>query len=293
MKNIKIVQHNRIWFSISLAIIIIGLVFTFINGGLNYGIDFTGGTTIQVHIGKSFDISTVRELISQYDSEAVITYAGNEKEDVIIRTQKELDDASRKVILDSFVSEYNITTSNINFETIGPAIGNELKKQAILSLILANIGILIYITFRFEWRFGLASVIALIHDVAIVIILYGVMRIPVNSSFIAAILTVVGYSINNTIVIFDRIRENLKSAKKVDRVQLVDDSINQTLTRSINTSLTTLLAILALYVLGVPAIKDFALPLIVGIIAGTYSSIFISGPLWIALNSRVKTQSVH
>lgn len=293
MKNIKIVQHNKIWFSISLAIIIIGLIFTFINGGLNYGIDFTGGTTIQVHIGKSFDISTVRELISKYDSEAVITYAGNEKEDVIIRTQKELDDASRKEILDSFVSEYNITTSNINFETIGPAIGNELKKQAILSLVLANIGILIYITFRFEWRFGIASVIALIHDVVIVIILYGVMRIPVNSSFIAAILTVVGYSINNTIVIFDRIRENLKNVKKVDRVQLVDDSINQTLTRSINTSITTLLAIIALYVLGVPAIQDFALPLIVGIIAGTYSSIFISGPIWIIFNTRVKTRSVQ
>lgn len=293
MKNIKVVQYKRIWFSISLAIIIAGLIFTFINGGLNFGIDFTGGTTIQAHIGKNFDISNVREIISKYDSEAVITYAGNEKEDVIIRTKMELDDESRKEILDSFVSEFNITTSSINFETIGPAIGDELKRQAILSLVLANIGMLIYITFRFEWRFGLASVIALIHDVVIMLILYGVMKIPVNSSFIAAILTIVGYSINNSIVIFDRIRENMRNVKKIDKVQLVDDSINQTLTRSINTSLTTLLAIVALYILGVPAIKDFALPLIVGIVAGTYSSIFISGPLWIILSTKFKTQSAH
>lgn len=293
MKNIKVVEYKKIWFSIALSIIIAGLIFTFINGGLNYGIDFTGGTTIQAHIGKNFDISNVRELISKYDSEAVITYAGNEKEDVIVRTKMELDDASRKDILDRFVSEFNITASSINFETIGPSIGNELKKQAFLALVLANIGMLIYISFRFEWRFGLASVIALIHDVTIMIILYGVMRIPINSSFIAAILTIVGYSINNTIVIFDRIRENMKNVKKIDKVQLIDDSINQTLTRSINTSLTTLLSIVTLYLLGVPAVKDFALPLIVGIVAGTYSSIFISGPLWMILSSKIKTQSAH
>lgn len=293
MKNIKVVEYKKIWFSIALSIIIAGLIFTFINGGLNYGIDFTGGTTIQAHIGKNFDISNVRELISKYDSEAVITYAGNGKEDVIVRTKMELDDASRKDILDRFVSEFNITASSINFETIGPSIGNELKKQAFLALVLANIGMLIYISFRFEWRFGLASVIALIHDVTIMIILYGVMRIPINSSFIAAILTIVGYSINNTIVIFDRIRENMKNVKKIDKVQLIDDSINQTLTRSINTSLTTLLSIVTLYLLGVPAVKDFALPLIVGIVAGTYSSIFISGPLWMILSSKIKTQSAH
>ena len=183
----------------------------------------------------------------------------------------------------------------INSETKGPAIGNELKKQALWALVLANIGILIYISFRFEWRFGLAAVIALVHDVIMMIVLYGVSRIAVNSSFIAAILTIVGYSINNTIVIFDRVRENMKNVRKIDDVQLVNESISQTLSRSINTSLTTLLTVLALYILGVPAIKDFALPLIAGIIAGTYSSIFISGPLWIILkgNSKPKTRTAH
>ena len=291
MKKFNFVEYKKIWFSISLAVIAVGLVFTFMNGGLNYGIDFTGGTTIQANIGKNFEVDEVRTIIDKYDSEAIVTYAGNEKDEVIIRTKVALDDTSRKEILDSFASKFAITSSNINFETIGPAIGNELKKQAFLSLVLANIGILIYVSFRFEWKFGLAAIIALIHDVIAMVILYGVMKIPVNSSFIAAILTIVGYSINNTIVIFDRIRENMKNVKKVDDVQLVDESISQTMSRSINTSLTTLIAIMALYILGVPAIKDFALPLIVGMVSGTYSSIFLSGPIWILLKNMTKTKT--
>ena len=283
MKNFKFVENKKIWFSISIIIIAIGLIFTFINGGLNFGIDFTGGTTIQAKIGKAFEVSEIRTIMDKYDKEATVTYAGEARDEVVIRTKLALDDASRKEILDAFIEKYGITTGNINFETIGPAIGNELKKQALWALVLANIGILIYISFRFEWRFGLAAVIALVHDVIMMIVLYGVTRIPVNSSFIAAILTIVGYSINNTIVIFDRVRENMKNVRKIDDVQLVNESISQTLSRSINTSLTTLLTVLALYILGVPAIKDFALPLIAGIIAGTYSSIFISGPLWIIL----------
>ncbi|MCQ1529744.1 protein translocase subunit SecF [Lutispora saccharofermentans] len=293
MKNFKFVENKKIWFSISIIIIAIGLIFTFINGGLNFGIDFTGGTTIQAKIGRTFEVSEIRAIMDKYDKEATVTYAGEARDEVVIRTKLALDDASRKEILDAFIEKYGITTGNINFETIGPAIGNELKKQALWALVLANIGILIYISFRFEWKFGLAAVIALIHDVIMMIALYGVTRIPVNSSFIAAILTIVGYSINNTIVIFDRVRENLKNVKKIDDVQLVNESISQTLSRSINTSLTTLLTVLALYILGVPAIKDFALPLIAGIIAGTYSSIFISGPLWIILKGKLKTRTAH
>ncbi|MEA4963513.1 protein translocase subunit SecF [Lutispora sp.] len=295
MKNFKFVENKKIWFSISIIIIAIGLIFTFINGGLNFGIDFTGGATIQAKIGKTFEVSEIRAIMDKYDKEATVTYAGEARDEVVIRTKLALDDANRKAILDSFIEKYGITTGNINFETIGPAIGNELKKQALWALVLANIGILIYISFRFEWKFGLAAVIALIHDVIMMIVLYGVTRIPVNSSFIAAILTIVGYSINNTIVIFDRVRENLKNVKKIDDVQLVNESISQTLSRSVNTSLTTLLTVLALYILGVPAIKDFALPLIAGILAGTYSSIFISGPLWIILkgNSKPKTRTAH
>jgi preprotein translocase SecF subunit len=163
----------------------------------------------------------------------------------------------------------------------------------LIALLLANLGILIYISFRFEWKFGIAAIAALIHDVLIMLVVYSIAQIAINASFIAAILTIVGYSINDTIVVFDRIRENKKHTKKIDYNDLVNRSISETMVRSINTSLTTLVTILALYILGVPAIKDFALPLVVGIIAGTYSSIFIASPLWVLLDQKLKTGGAH
>lgn len=293
MKTYNFMKYKKMWFLISGIVIVVGLILTFINGGLNLGIDFTGGTTVQVKIGRSFEVKEIRSIIDKYDKEATITYAGNDRDEVIIRTKLELDDEKRGEILKEFNDTFNITSSSINFESIGPAIGSELKNQALLALLIANLGILIYISIRFEWRFGLASIFALVHDVIMMTVLYGAMKIPVNSSFIAAILTIVGYSINATIVIFDRIRENMKSVKKINPEQIADESISQSLARSINTSLTTLLTIFALYIFGVPAIKDFALPLIVGIISGTYSSIFIASPVWLYLKKSVKTRTAH
>lgn len=293
MKIYNIMKLKKTWFAISGIVIAIGLVLSFINGGLNFGIDFTGGTTLQAKIGRSFEVKEVKDIIDKYDKEATITYAGNEKDEVIVRTKLELDDETRSEILSEFNNTLNVTSSNINFESIGPAIGSELKKQALLALVIANIGILIYISIRFEWRFGLASIFALLHDVIIMTVFYGAMKIPVNSSFIAAILTIVGYSINATIVIFDRIRENMKSVKKVNHEQIVNESISQTLARSINTSLTTLITITTLYVLGVPAIKEFALPLMVGLLSGTYSSIFIASPVWLFLRTTAKAKTAH
>lgn len=147
---------------------------------------------------------------------------------------------------------------------------------------------LIYVSFRFEFSYGIASIIALVHDVIILICAYAVFRVPVNSPFVAAVLTVVGYSINDTIVVFDRIRENMKHAKKNDYASIANQSISQTISRSINTSLTTLVAIISLYVIGVEAIKDFTLPLIVGMAAGTYSSIFIASPAWVLIKQKTK-----
>ena len=293
MKTYNFMKHKKTWFLISAFIIAAGLIMTIMNGGLNQGIDFTGGTSIQARIGRSFKVEEIRNIIDKYDSEATITYAGNEKDEVIIRTKAELGDDERGEILKAFDDNFNVKSSSINFELIGPAIGSELKKQAILALLVANLGILIYISIRFEWRFGVASVFALVHDVIMMTVLYGALKIPVNSSFIAAILTIVGYSINATIVIFDRIRENMKSAKRVDPDAIAEKSINQTLARSINTSLTTLLTISALYILGVPAIKDFALPLIVGILSGTYSSIFLASPIWVYLRKPLKVRTSH
>lgn len=293
MKVYNFMKYKKIWFLISGIIIAVGLILTIINGGLNQGIDFTGGTTIQAKIGTNFEVKDIRSIIDKYDKEAIITHAGNEKDEVIVRTKIELDDEKRGEILKEFTDTFNINSSSINFELIGPAIGSELKKQAALALLIANLGILAYISIRFEWRFGVASVFALVHDVIMMTVLYGAMRIPVNSSFIAAILTIVGYSINATIVIFDRIRENIKSAKKVNPDVIADESISQTLSRSINTSITTLITISALYILGVPAIKDFALPLIVGVVSGTYSSIFLASSVWIYLRKSIKPGTAH
>lgn len=294
MKIYDIIKYKKTWFAISGIIVVLGLLLTFINGGFNLGIDFTGGTSLQAKIGRKFEVKEVRDIMDKYDKEATITYAGNEKDEVIVRTKYELDDKVRGEILEDFNNILNVNSSNLNFESIGPAIGSELKKQALLALVIANIGILIYISIRFEWRFGLASIFALLHDVAIMTVFYGAMKIPVNSSFIAAILTIVGYSINATIVIFDRIRENMKLARKINPTQIVNESISQTLARSINTSLTTFITIATLYILGVPAIKEFALPLMVGLISGTYSSVFIASPVWLFLkDSGAKTRTAH
>ena len=288
MKTIDFMKHKKLWFSISGIIITIGIVFMILNGGLNFGIDFTGGTSIQADIGRAFNIADVRAITDTFDKEAIVTYAGNENEMALVRTKVELTVEQQGQILKSFTEKFNITQGNIEFETIGPTVGRELQRSALIALFLANIGILLYVSVRFEWKFGIAAIAALIHDVLMMLFIYSIFRIPVNISFIAAILTIVGYSINDTIVVFDRIRENLRNARRPEPNTLVNISLSSTLARSINTSFTTLLVILALYVLGVPAIKDFALPLLVGVLSGTYSSIFIASPVWVLLKEKVK-----
>ncbi|HNT03145.1 MAG TPA: protein translocase subunit SecF, partial [Bacillota bacterium] len=221
---------------------------------------------------------------------ATITHAGQNKDQVIVRTKINFDNEKRAEIIKAFSDKYSIESNNISFETIGPTVGKELAMQSLIAVMLAFAGIMIYVSFRFEWRFGLASLSALIHDTAMMVAAYAVFQIPVNSTFIAALLTIIGYSINDTIVIFDKIRENLKNehSKKIDYDNLVNVSVTQTLARSINTSLTTLITIFALYFLGVPAIRDFAFPMIIGIVSGCYSTIFIASPLWVILRRRFK-----
>jgi len=290
MKTIDFMGPRKIWFGISLALLAVGLIFLIINGGLNLGMDFVGGSSIHATIGKTFDVSEIREIMDKYDPEATITHAGQNKDQVIVRTKLSFDNEKRAEIIKAFSDKYSIESNNISFETIGPTVGKELAMQSLIALLLAFTGIMVYVSFRFEWRFGLASIAALIHDVAIMITAYAVFRIPVNGTFIAALLTIIGYSINATIVVFDKIRENIKSerSRKIDYDSLVNLSLNQTLTRSINTSLTTLITIFALYFLGVPAIKDIAFPMIVGVVSGCYSSVLIASPLWVMLRRRFK-----
>jgi len=231
--------------------------------------------------------------MDKYDPEATVTHAGPNRDQVIVRTKVTLDNAKRAEIIKAFSDKYVIEPKNIAFETIGPTVGKELSTQAIIAVLLAFAGIMVYVSFRFEWKFGLAALVALFHDTAMMVATYAVFQIPVNSTFIAALLTIIGYSINDTIVIFDRIRENLKHehGRKTDYDKLVNESVTQTLARSINTSITTLLTILALYFLGVPAIKEFAFPMIVGIVSGCYSTIFIASPVWVILRQKAKARA--
>ncbi len=277
-------SKRKIFFGLSIGIILIGIIGTIVYGGLNQGIDFVGGTLLQIDFGEKIPVNEIRTITDEFDQNASIIHTGDNQKQIIIRTKVELDENERKEVFEKFKEKYNLEDAAlIEQDKFGAKIGDEIRRDAIISVIIATIGILLYITFRFEFRFGISAIVALVHDVLIALTVYSLFRIPINSSFVAAMLTIVGYSINDTIVVFDRIRENLKSVNKKDYKALVNDSISQTLVRSINTSFTTLIAIVTLYVLGVEAIKDFALPLIVGVLAGTYSSIFIASPIWFML----------
>lgn len=283
----KIVQKSRLWFGLSGLVILIGLVFTFVSG-LNLGIDFTGGTIIQIDLGRSFNTQEIREITDRFDKEAAVTYAGENRNQVQIKTKLDLSETERIEIFNEFSDKYGLDAQDLlAVQKVGPVIGQQLKRQALISLAVAAVGMLLYITYRFEFKFGVVATTALLHDVLIVLAVYAIMQIPINTSFIAAMLTIVGYSINATIVIFDRIRENMEYRKKgTVLTELVNTSITQTIARSINTSFTTLLTIGMIYLLGVNAIKEFALPLIVGILSGTYSSVLIAGPLWALWKSK-------
>lgn len=260
----------------------------FING-LNFGIDFTGGTLIQIDLGKEIPVSEIREITDEYDENADIVHAGDENHEIIIKTTEDYSNEKRNEIFNKFKEKYNLESDKpLQSEKIGPAIGEEIRNDALIAIAIAMVGMLIYITFRFEFKFGLSAIIALIHDILITLAIFAIFKLPVNVSFVAALLTIVGYSINDTIVVFDRIRENLKLFKKTDYAKLVDTSISQTVVRSINTSFTTFLAIACLYIFGVDAIKEFALPLILGVLIGTYSSIFIASPIWYLFKTNSK-----
>ena len=279
----KISEKFKIWITISLIIIVVGFGIAGVKG-FNLGIDFTGGTMMQVNLNSTVPVSEVQELIKDFDINAEIVHAGNEKHEIIIKTSQSLSNEKRIEIFNIFKEKYSLEDTDFRGASqFGPSVGKEIQNKALTSILIASIGMLIYITFRFELIYGISAIAALVHDVLILLAIYSIFRIPVNSSFIAAVLTIVGYSINDTIVVFDRVRENVKTMKKSSYNEIADTSLRQTITRSINTSLTTLLVIGSLYFLGTESIKEFALPLVAGVLVGTYSSIFIASPLWALL----------
>lgn len=286
MKTLKLVEKSKIWFGIAIVLLVVSLGSLMIRG-LDFGIDFQGGTIITIDLHTQFNTDDIRKITDEIDKTADITYAGDAQEQVVISTKESLDTAQRKALFEEFKSAYGLEESDlISADSVTATVGSETARNAVIAAAVAVVLMLIYITFRFEFFFGLSAVIALIFDITMVIGVYALLQIQVNGPFIAAILTILGYSINDTIVVFDRIRENEKLLGMKDIDGLVDTSITQTLRRSLYTVITTLLAILALYILGVDAIRNFALPLIVGIVSGCYSSIFVASPLWVLFQKK-------
>lgn len=281
----NVIKNRKTYRIISLIILVIGLVMYFING-FNYGIDFTGGTVIEIDLGKEVMVDEITPLVEKFDKDISVIHAGKDKEQLIIKSTLDLSNEDVLEITKIFEDKYSISQDEVSASKIGPSMGSEIRNKALLSIGISTIAMLIYISIRFEFKFALASIIALIHDVLITIAIYAIFKLPVNSSFIAAILTIVGYSINDTIVIFDRVRENLKFNRNKDLKDIVNDSINSSLRRTINTSITTITAVVILYVVGVDAIRVLALPLILGMLAGTYSSIFIAPGIWYDLSNK-------
>ncbi len=286
MKKLPIVEKSKLWFTISLILIVVSLGSLAIRG-LNFGIDFIGGTIVTVDLHTQFSTDDVRKITDAYDKSADITYSGDTQETVVISTKESLDAEQRADLFDQFKTQYKLAdTDLVSVDTVTPTVGSETAQNAIIASLVAVALMLVYVTFRFEFYFGLSAILALVHDVIVVIGVYSLFQIQVNSPFIAAILTILGYSINDTIVVFDRIRENETAMGIGDLPNLVDVSITQTMRRSINTVATTLVAILALYIFGVDSIRDFALPLIVGIACGCYSSVFVASPLWVLFQKK-------
>ncbi|MGI6425525.1 MAG: protein translocase subunit SecF [Tepidanaerobacteraceae bacterium] len=287
LRKYKIIEKKLVWLSISFIIIALGVFFV-ITRGFNWGIDFTGGNMLHINLHQQYELSLVRSKLENLDiKEFEARKAGDKQQELILRTVN-LPKEKEVEILDNLKQDWP-QTELVRSESIDALIGKELQKQAIVALIIANIGMLIYITFRFEFKSAVAAILALVHDVLIVLSFYAITNVPIDSTFIAVVLTIVGYSINNTIVFFDRIRENLKIMSKTSFDDIANLSITQSLSRTINTSLTTLLTIGAMFLFGGETIKSFTLALIIGIIAGTYSSIFLASSLWSMLRGKAKT----
>lgn len=275
--NFNIIGRRKIWYLISLIVIIPG-IFSLLFQGLNLGIDFTGGNLIQVRFEQDVTSAQVNGVFSEHVKEG-ISVQETDDNNFLVRTPV-LTEEQGDQIISSLTSQLG-KNEVLRNELVGPVIGKELALNALYALAIASILMVAYITFRFEIKFGLAAIAALLHDVLIVVGFFSLLQIEIDSAFVAAILTIVGYSVNDTIVVFDRIRENLRGSKKEDRGLLVNRSIVQTLSRSINTVLTTLFPLIALLLLGGATIKVFALALLIGISSGCYSSIFVASPLWV------------
>ncbi len=288
---LKIIGNRKIFFAISLILMIASAVSLIIQG-FNLDTDFAGGMAVTYEIKGDFEVKDVEAVVSEAlgANQKASSVQASENNEVIIKfgydNALKTDDertafANEKIesISNSLTEKYGEIELK-NKDVVSPSTGKELARSAVWMSIFAALAILVYVTIRFEFVSGVCAVLALVHDVLILCGIYSIFRIAIDTNFIAAVLTVLGYSINATIVVFDRIRENTRHAKKQTYAEIANTSINQTISRSINTTVTTLLTIGMVYILGVTSIKVFALPIIVGILIGTYSSVCIAGSVW-------------
>ena len=285
--KVDILGKRKIWYTISITVIVIGLLFLLING-LNLGIDFNGGTLMEFSFDSNVTAEEVRGVLERVEiaEDSKIQQSESAGEHGIIIRAKTLE-SEEIVTVDNAIRDEFDSAEMLRTEMVGPTIGRELRINALLAMIAASIAIVAYISFRFEFRFAAVSIITLMHDVLITIGIFAILGREVNTPFVAALLTIVGYSINDTIVIFDRIRENMKLMHKVPFIKQANSAVVDTLPRSINTSITTLITILAIYFFGGASIQTFMLALFIGMFAGTYSSIFVASPLLVTWQNRV------
>ena len=299
MKSFNFVKNKKYFFIFTAVVLIAGIICIIIKG-FNVDTDFAGGTNIQIRIGKTLvaaDLDNIRSLCESATGETVssIQKSGANSDEVIIK-MKEIDSEKRAQLFDSISAEYNLTEDDLlSVTNVGASMSADLRQAALMSTIIAVALMLVYISIRFKLLSAVAAVICLIHDLLVMLIAYSVFSIPMQSTMIAAFLTILGYSINATIIIFDRMREERKLDRERDLGDIANDSIRATLTRSLNTTLTTLFTIGMIYLFGVESIRSFALPLIVGIVAGLYSSVCLAGNIWVVLDkltSKNKKQEV-
>lgn len=282
--NISFLKFYKQFYLLSFLLIVISFI-SFFSKGLNLGIDFKGGTVIEMQFDKKYSATNIREaLIQQELGDVKVKEFGNNQTFLAIFEKK----SGKSNFIPNVKTQLEKSlTETINFrrvEMVGPKISKELTKSGIYAVLIALILMLFYIWLRFEWQFSLGSILALLHDVMLTLGAFSIIGFEFNLSIIAAILTIVGYSMNDTVVIYDRIRENLKKDDKSDLLDLINISVNETLPRTLKTSITTLLALIAIYFFGGEILRGFSFALIWGVIVGTYSSIFIAAPLILIFN---------
>ena len=290
MANISFNKFYKKFNLFSLMLIFFSLILLLFKG-LNYGVDFKGGTLIELRTDQNYsNITLIRDSFNQMDlGDVSVKKFGNET-DFIVKFEKQKSKDPK--FIDNIKTKLFSSIGNVDFrrvEKVGPKVSSELLKSGIIAIVLSLAAMLLYIWIRFEWQFSLGAILALFHDVIITLGVFSIFSLEINLSIVAAILTIVGYSMNDTVVIFDRVRENLKKYADINIFELTNISINETLSRTIITSVTTLLALLSIYIFGGEILKGFSLAMILGVIFGTYSSIYIANPILVLLKVSQRT----